>query len=1501
MQAGHTYHFRLLAANANDSNGQIHEPETGADFAFGPPLIESAGATGVAATSAELQAVVDPQNVDTRVRVEYGIQPGVYEHSTPEAEVGSAGSGESVLFRLSGLVPNTTYHYRVVAQSALAQGTQAVLGPERSLTTQRAGSESIFALPDQRGWELVSPPNKHGADLTPLNEISTLQAAADGTAITYEATAPTESQPSGNTNKTQVLSPAALRRLGIGADISAPHAATTGSTSLGSGFEYHFFSTPDLSQAILQPLGAFEPALSSEAAQQTPFLRADFPAGEPGAFCAASCYRPLLSTANTPKGVEFGEDSKCTPAHPGSKQIVECGPEFLGASPEIAHVVRASIAPLTPGAPAGESGEFIRRPILYEWSAEHPPAEQLALLGVRPNGTPVPASAEPWLGTFKGQQRARNAVSADGSRAVFSERAGNRHLYLRYNATALQSEVSTGRCTEPELACTLQLDRKTSGSGTGPVEPVFQTASADDSRIFFTDTERLTAGAGAEAGKPDLYECKIASGEEGELECELTDVTPLSGAEPAAVPGTVPGVSQDGSYLYFFANGVLTGAQESEHHEKAQSGQPNLYLSHAGHTTFIATLSGEDSNDWNEVPAGNTSRVSPDGRWLAFMSDRSLTGYDNHDALTGEPNEEVYLYHAPVGEGEAGRLICASCNPTGARPHGVDYLNDASRLVSWNLSFNGPVAGSVPGWPSVSDEIGSPYQTRYLSNGGRLFFNSSDALVPSDTNGTEDVYQYEPPQGEGAPATDTCTESSPTYVPVSGGCVDLISSGTSPAESAFLDASEGGSDVFFLSKAQLSRRDADTAFDIYDARSGAWRKRTGETGGMPGRRLSGLRGSSERSDPRLPHLPGPGQSHSAARGRAGTQSKKDGQMRQGKEAEPQQMRQAEVQESQGKEGEASQPQAEGTPMTDQRAKNKRLPIVLALSVALLFLSLPGSVASAGAETCSTCKPWWLLSSGSRPGTLPTQPGETGEVFVIAENAGDASVDGAASPVTIADTLPPGLEATAIGAAAPNPQGDPHQRSTVPCSPDLAALSCTFSGEGAPQHPLAPYDLLEVRIAVRVKPAGVHSGEENHVAISGGGAPAAQLSRPLRFAVTPGEATPFAAEDFRVGYEEADGAPDVRAGSHPFQFSTTIAINQGPAPEPVTAEWPESFPTALTKDVVTKFPPGFIGDPTKIPTCSLAQFLTNVGGGIANACPAQSAIGVASVSLNEPTLIGSVNFTENIALQPRTGLRRAGSLRLLRRDCSRARHPRRLGAQRPGRRRRSRPVRRLRHRHRLGQHQPDHRSDERSRHHVGRPRRSPPRPGAWLELNYKVLGKQCLRRRRPVQLPPRTPSAGLHHDAHRVQRPDAGIPRSGSLGQTGRLQRFAALGTAAGPGRLQPGPVHPDDSRGTDRGQRRLAERPRLQCELSRRRQQQPRRSQRVAREEHARDAARRVHDQPLGRPRTGWLHGGGLRAGDGRIAPWRGLSQRIEARHRGNRNAGVEADDSRFDLHCPTV
>jgi hypothetical protein len=267
-----------------------------------------------------------------------------------------------------------------------------------------------------------------------------------------------------------------------------------------------------------------------------------------------------------------------------------------------------------------------------------------------------------------------------------------------------------------------------------------------------------------------------------------------------------------------------------------------------------------------------------------------------------------------------------------------------------------------------------------------------------------------------------------------------------------------------------------------------------------------------------------------------------------------------------------------------------------------------------------------LTGASKNATLSevTQGRADGEVYLDAENLGDGVLDaetgagGAGGPVTIADVLPAGLKAVGIAATIPGPQADPHLRTSIGC--DLGSLSCALDGK------LLPYDTIDVRIFV-VARAGAESGEVNKAAVSGGGAPAVSFSRPI---VLSGAAPAFGVESFRTRFEEEGGALDLRAGSHPFQMTTTVTLNQGAdtqalAPS-VSGSKSDAQPVALPKDVFTKFPSGFIGNPTHFETCTLAKFLEDSASGVSDACPTQSAVGVASVEIDEPAILGVATFT-----------------------------------------------------------------------------------------------------------------------------------------------------------------------------------------------------------------------------------------------------------------------------------
>lgn len=701
-----------------------------------PPAIEAEFATEVTSSSSTLNATINPEKTPTTWYFQYGTTTAYGSNSpaAPGEALGPSLGGVDVNVSLQGLATGTLYHYRVLAVGEVEGKTVVEEGADRTFRTQPA--ESTFLLADGRQWELVSPPNKHGAPIAPIAETGIVEAAQDGDAMTYLAFGPTELEPQGNAGAVQVISTRGTQGWSS-KDVPPPHGEATG-VSIGQGYEYRFFS-PDLSQAIVEPIGPFTP-LSSEATERTPYVRHDFT-------CESSpqeCYSPLVTAANVPAGTKFG----------GREELVYGEVQFAGATPDLSHVVLQSFEVGLTSTPGDQGG-------LYEWANGH-----LQLVSIAPEsegGKPVSylASNEPPVLGSSGQADARRAISNDGSRIFWSDVFGVGQLYVRDT-----------------------VKRETLRIGTDLAR--YQTASSDGSRVFFLEHE-------SELRSCDLIEVA------GKLACEMALVAP-------EVMGVIE-ASEDGSYVYYVSQAALAPG--------ASAGSPNLYMSHRsggtwGSPRLIAVLSSSDGPDWGtkgEALGGMTARVTSSGRFLAFMSQQSLTGYDNHDAISGQPDEEVYVYDA-----DSGTLSCASCNPTGARPEGAEYASVDDRLVGGDRIWENSawLAANIPGWTPYKLN-GALYQSRYLSDSGRLFFNSRDALVPQDVDGSWDVYEFEP-AGMG-----DCSITSATFSPASGGCVALISAGISPQESAFVDASESGDDAFFLTESQLQKSDSDNAIDVYDA------------------------------------------------------------------------------------------------------------------------------------------------------------------------------------------------------------------------------------------------------------------------------------------------------------------------------------------------------------------------------------------------------------------------------------------------------------------------------------------------------------------------------------------------------------------------------------------------------------------------------------------------------------------------------------------------------------
>src|ERR1700722_15276649 len=228
----------------------------------------------------------------------------------------------------------------------------------------------------------------------------------------------------------------------------------------------------------------------------------------------------------------------------------------------------------------------------------------------------------------------------------------------------------------------------------------------------------------------------------------------------------------------------------------------------------------------------------------------------------------------------------------------------------------------------------------------------------------------------------------------------------------------------------------------------------------------------------------------------------------------------------------------------------------------------------------------------------------GVIEVTAVNLGDASANPQSQPIVLTDKLPAGL--TAISIEGDADEGLTRQR-TTPLECSLEKLSCTFTGKNDGNAvSLPPYEQVQMRITVAVQ-AGARSGEANEATVAGGDAGSATAKQSL---IINNESVPFGANTYEMRAEEEGGDVATQAGSHPFQLTTTLDLNEIYDAKFVNGFLIPGKPAALTKDLHFKLPPGLIGNPTPFQQCPLGEFLNE-------ACPIQTVVGVARVNVAIP--------------------------------------------------------------------------------------------------------------------------------------------------------------------------------------------------------------------------------------------------------------------------------------------
>jgi hypothetical protein len=713
--------------------------------------------------------------------LELGGEPGSAEVAVLAR--GGLTTGGLARAELNGLTPGATYHMKLVASNAAGTGesednTFEVLAPEESgecpNEARRVEQHSTF-LSDCRAYEMASPPDKAGGDVA--SSTSRTRAAADGSAVGFES----------------LTGFAGARGSGLGFDYMSERSGEPGPN--GTGWTTHAITpfqepltaiataqgqdplyegefTPDLTRGVFRAYSPIPGAASAPgedpakvANVENLYVRDDLRSPGSGSYLLASpcpaCASPLPSAFPFPASTNK--------------------PFLAAASTDLSHVLIESRYKLAQGATSG-------RPNLYE-SVDG----ALRFLGMIPPGgeaecgpSPLPAcvaaprsKAGVGAGAVTGIfSYTLHTLSDDGSRAFFtvSKLANNNQANAAISGDLYMRDDRGTEDTADDT--TVQLNAVEGGSGEGDTPATFWTASTGVDaagnrvpvRAFFTTDQQLTPDDAN--GLPDLYMYDAAASAGHHLTRVSIDNEPADDTNSVDA-NAVLGTSDDGHFAYFVADGQLVAGKPIP-----ASGR-GLYAWHDGATTYIGAVDTSDPvfdvpNRWRLTPV--RSRVTPDGKHLLFMSLGGADLLSLHGGTDYVQNDlpELYLYDAVDDS-----LACVSCRPDGAPPTADADDSDVSAGMS----------ASAHAW-----HLNHPLST----DGRYVFFNTDEALLPQDTDGTTDAYSY-----------DSLT-----------GRLHLLSSGTDPGGSYFLDASESGRDVFLTTHQRLLGLDTDSGVDLYDARVG---------------------------------------------------------------------------------------------------------------------------------------------------------------------------------------------------------------------------------------------------------------------------------------------------------------------------------------------------------------------------------------------------------------------------------------------------------------------------------------------------------------------------------------------------------------------------------------------------------------------------------------------------------------------------------------------------------
>jgi NHL repeat len=749
-----TYHFRLVASNAkaNQSGGDVPLPT------LPVPAVDSVSAADLTATSVDLTARINPEGLDATYYFEWGATTA-YDHRVPlleseDEDIGAGTTDVAVSTHVTGLDEGRTYHWRVVAHDQ--NGTTITTDHVFVYDTSGGG------LPDNRAYEMVSPPNKNAALIGSLVFAALPDIAENGSRMFATSIQCFAGSESCNAARGQLGDPFVFTRTASGWVTSALAPSAT------------------------------------QFAVNTYWVGS----GESG--------DALFTIPTAPGGEDdwYMRSAEGTLTHVGPTSQPSLGLVGVGVFGKVPIVGTADFSHIVwdsqPVWPSLDETKGINSSSVYEYVGAENNAPVLVGVSGGAGSTDLISECGTALGGTLGYiVEKHGSVSRDGSVVFFTAEAcgsgSGTNRGIKVPANELYARIDQAR-TVPISQRSPAECATTECKDSPPSDASFQGASTDGSKVFFMSGQQLTDDASE--GTNNLYEYDFSAPAGHNL--IATSAGDRSGSGPRV--GGVVAISADGSHVYFVAQGVLTDQANSQG-QVALNGDNNLYVFEhdatypKGRIAFVAALPSSDSSGSTIESADGRARAlwstgaasantTPDGRFLVFGSHGVLTPDDTRT----DGGQQVFRYDAQTGS-----LVRISI--------GNDGFNDDG-----NAGF-GAASIVAPEYPTSALRT-DPTMSH---DGSYVFFQSPEGLTPRAFNdvqiGTREIV--------GKIIIPVYAENVYEY---HDGHVYLISDGRDTGmvgaepTTRLLGSDATGANVFFTTSDPLVPTDTDTQLDYYDAR-----------------------------------------------------------------------------------------------------------------------------------------------------------------------------------------------------------------------------------------------------------------------------------------------------------------------------------------------------------------------------------------------------------------------------------------------------------------------------------------------------------------------------------------------------------------------------------------------------------------------------------------------------------------------------------------------------------